>query len=130
MAENKDARQRNFLSSFPLLTAANLLFFCFEFILAIEARSASLFSDSIVFLEGACVSTLMSSKLNWGIPSREAFARFCRCGESNSDLLSVLDDRRELLRGRDTVRDAAGHNRCGAPADQHRLSCHAKAQHV
>ena len=76
MAENKDARQRNFLSSFPLLTAANLLFFCFEFILAIEARSASLFSDSIVFLEGACVSVLMSSKLNWGIPGREAFARF------------------------------------------------------
>src|SRR5713226_7854500 len=69
-------KQRSFLSSFPLLTAANLLFFCLEFILAIEARSASLFSDSIVFLEGACVSTLMSSKLNWGIPSREAFARF------------------------------------------------------
>ncbi len=67
---------RSFLSSFPLPTAANLLFFCLEFILAIEARSVSLFSDSIVFLEGACVSVLMSSKLNWGILGREAFARF------------------------------------------------------
>src|SRR5260370_28369361 len=33
MASNKAARQGSFLSSFPLLTAANLLFFCFEFIL-------------------------------------------------------------------------------------------------
>src|SRR6266852_2846069 len=66
MAENKDARQRSFLSSFPLLTPANLLF-------------------------------------------------------------SVLDDRGELLRGRDSLRDAAFRDRCGAPADQHRLSCHAVA---
>jgi len=69
-------KQKSFLNSFPLLAAAGLLFFCLEFILAIEARSASLFSDSIVFLEGASVSVLMSSKLNWGIPGREAFARF------------------------------------------------------
>ena len=77
MAENKDARQRSFLSSFALLTAANL-FFCFEFILAIEARSASLFSDSIAFLEGASVSVLLSSGRNWSVPGRETFARFSR----------------------------------------------------
>ncbi len=65
MTENKDVKQGSVLSSLPLLAAANLLFFCLEFILAIEARSASLFADSIAFLEGASVSVLMSAKLNW-----------------------------------------------------------------
>src|SRR5665647_2212954 len=51
-------------------------FFCLEFILALEIRSVSLFSDSIVFLEGASVSILMSPKLNWSPPRREAFAKF------------------------------------------------------
>jgi Co/Zn/Cd efflux system component len=46
--------------------------------LAIEARSASLFSDSIAFLEAASVSILMSSGRNWSMPGREAFARFSR----------------------------------------------------
>jgi Co/Zn/Cd efflux system component len=78
MAENKDVKQGSVLSSFPLLAAANLVFFCLELILAIEARSASLFADSIAFLEGASVSVLMSAKLNWSMPGREAFARFAR----------------------------------------------------
>jgi len=78
MAEDKDGKQKSFLGSFPLLAAANLLFFCLEFILAIEARSASLFADSIAFLEGASVSVLMSSGRNWSMPGREAFARFSR----------------------------------------------------
>jgi Co/Zn/Cd efflux system component len=76
MTENKDVRQGSVLSSFPLLAAANLLFFCLEFILAIEARSASLFSDSIAFLEAESVSVLMSSGRNWSMRGREAFARF------------------------------------------------------
>jgi Co/Zn/Cd efflux system component len=76
MTENKDVKQGRVLRSFPLLAAANLLFFCLEFILAIEAGSASLFSDSIVFLEAASVSILMSSGRNWNMPGREAFARF------------------------------------------------------
>jgi hypothetical protein len=46
--------------------------------LAIEARSASLFSDSIAFLEAASVSVLVSSGRNWSMPGREAFARFSR----------------------------------------------------
>ncbi len=78
MTENKDVKQGSVLSSLPLLAAANLLFFCLEFILAIEARSASLFADSIAFLEGASVSVLMSAKLNWSMPGRKAFARFAR----------------------------------------------------
>ena len=78
MTENKDVKQGSVLSSFPLLAAANLLFVCLEFILAIEARSASLFSDSIAFLEGASVSVLMSSGRNWSMPGREAFARVSR----------------------------------------------------
>ena len=78
MAENKDVKQGSVLSSFPLLAAANLVFFCLELILAIEARSASLFADSIAFLEGASVSVLMSPKLNWSMLGREAFARFAR----------------------------------------------------
>jgi Co/Zn/Cd efflux system component len=44
--------------------------------LAVEIRSASLFSDSIVFLEGASVSILMSTKPNLSIPRRKAFAYF------------------------------------------------------
>lgn len=78
MTENKDVRQGSVLRSFPLLAAANLLFFCLELILTIEARSASLFADSIAFLEGANVSVLLSSERNWSMPGREAFARFSR----------------------------------------------------
>src|SRR5258708_25111629 len=78
MAESKDAKYNSFLRPIPLLAAANLLFFCLEFILAIEVRSVSLFSDSIVFLEGASVSVLMSPELNWSVPGREVFARFSR----------------------------------------------------
>src|SRR5258707_12431779 len=76
MTENKDVKQGSVLRSVPLLAAANVLFFCLEFILAIEARSASLFADSIAFLEGASVSVLLSSGHNWSMPGREAFARF------------------------------------------------------
>jgi len=50
--------------------------FCLEFILAVEARSVSLFADSIAFLEGASASVLLSSGRNWSMPGREAFARF------------------------------------------------------
>jgi Co/Zn/Cd efflux system component len=78
MTENKDVKQASVLRSVPLLAAANLLFFCLEFILAIEARSASPFADSIAFLEGASVSVLLSSGRNWSMPGREAFARFSR----------------------------------------------------
>jgi Co/Zn/Cd efflux system component len=78
MTENKDVKQASVLRSVPLLAAANLSFFCLEFILAIEARSASLFADSIAFLEGASVSVLLSSGRNWSMPGREAFARFSR----------------------------------------------------
>jgi Co/Zn/Cd efflux system component len=78
MTVNKDVKQGRILRSFPLLAAANLLFFCLEFILAIEARSASLFSDSIAFLEATSVSILMSSGRDWSMPGREAFARFSR----------------------------------------------------
>jgi hypothetical protein len=68
MADDKDGKQKSFLGSFPLLAAANLLFFCLEFILAVEARSAALFADSIAFLEGASVSVLLSSGRNWSMP--------------------------------------------------------------
>src|ERR1700737_2583653 len=78
MTENKGGKPGRILGSFPLLAAANLLFFCLEFILAIETRSASLFADSIAFLEGASVSVLLSSGCNWSMPGREAFARFSR----------------------------------------------------
>jgi Co/Zn/Cd efflux system component len=78
MAESKGAKYDSFLRPIPLLAAANLVFFCLEFILAVEVRSVSLFSDSIVFLEGASVSVLMSPKLNWSAPGREGFARFSR----------------------------------------------------
>ncbi|WP_354121916.1 MULTISPECIES: hypothetical protein [unclassified Bradyrhizobium] len=54
------------------------LFFRLELILAIEARSASLFSDSIAFLEATSVSVLMSSGYNRSMPGRETFARFSR----------------------------------------------------
>lgn len=78
MTESKDAKFNSFLRPIPLLAAANLFFFCLEFILAVEIRSVSLFSDSVVFLEGASVSVLTSPKLGWNAPGREAFARFSR----------------------------------------------------
>lgn len=78
MTESNDVKQGGVLRSFPLLAAASLLFFCLEFILAIEARSASLFADSIAFLEAASVGVLMSSGRNWSMAGREAFARFSR----------------------------------------------------
>ena len=78
MAESRDTNYKRFLSLNSPLAAANFLFFCLEFILAVEVRSVSLFSDSIVFLEGASVSVLMSPRLNWSAPGREGFARFSR----------------------------------------------------
>ncbi|WP_426440314.1 hypothetical protein [Bradyrhizobium genosp. P] len=78
MAESNDMKQGGVLRSFPLQAAASLLFFCLEFILAIEARSASLFADSIAFLEAASVGVLMSSGRNWTMRGREAFAGFSR----------------------------------------------------
>src|SRR5258708_26778636 len=78
MTENKGVKQGRVLRRVPLLAAANLLFFCLEFILASEARSASLFADSFAFLEGASVSVLLSSGRNWSMPGRTAFARFSR----------------------------------------------------
>ncbi|UGY16249.1 hypothetical protein HAP48_0048600 [Bradyrhizobium septentrionale] len=66
------------MKSFPLQATVSLLFFCLEFILAIEARSASLFADSIAFLEGTFVSVLMTSGRGWSMPGREAFAGFAR----------------------------------------------------
>ena len=78
MAETKDAGQKAPLIPFPLLAAAYLLFFCLECVLAVEVRAAAFFSDSIVFLEGASVSVLMSPGLKWSIPGRKAFARFAR----------------------------------------------------
>ncbi|WP_338691663.1 hypothetical protein V5279_35600 [Bradyrhizobium sp. 26S5] len=78
MTQNKDVEQGRIPRSLSPLAAANLLFFCLEFILAIQTRSASLFADSITFLEGASVSVLLSSGRNWSMPGREAFARFSR----------------------------------------------------
>ena len=78
MAETKDATQNDPPIPFPLLAAAYLLFFCLEGILAVEVRSVSFFSDSIVFLEAASVSVLLSPGLTWSLPGREAFARFAR----------------------------------------------------
>jgi Co/Zn/Cd efflux system component len=78
MAESKSSKYKVFLESIPPLARANLLFFCLEFILAIEIRSVSLFSDSIVFLEGAAVSVLTAPSIKWGVPGREAFGRFTR----------------------------------------------------
>ena len=78
MAESRDTNYKRFLSLNSPLAAANFLFFCLEFILAVEVRSVSLFSDSIVFLEGASVSVLMSPRPKWSAPGREGFARFSR----------------------------------------------------
>jgi Co/Zn/Cd efflux system component len=78
MADTKDATQKDPPIPFPLLAAAYLLFFSLECILAIEVRSVSFFSDSIVFLEAAAVSVLLSPRLKWSLPAREAFARFAR----------------------------------------------------
>lgn len=78
MGEIKETKQEASLIPFPLLAAAYLLFFCLECVLAVEVRSVAFFSDSIVFLEGASVSVLMWPRLNWSLPSREAFARFSR----------------------------------------------------
>jgi Co/Zn/Cd efflux system component len=78
MAETKDAGQKAPLIAFPPLAAAYLLFFCLECVLAVEVRSVPFFSDSIVFLEGASVSVLTWPRLQWGVPGREAFARFSR----------------------------------------------------
>jgi Co/Zn/Cd efflux system component len=76
MADTKDATQKDPPIPFPLLAAAYLLFFCLEGILAVGIRSVSFFSDSIVFLEAASVSLLLSPSLKWSLPGREAFARF------------------------------------------------------
>lgn len=78
MGETKETKQEASLIPFPLLAAAYLLFFCLECVLAVEVRSVAFFSDSIVFLEGASVSVLTWPRLNWSLPSREAFARFSR----------------------------------------------------
>jgi Co/Zn/Cd efflux system component len=78
MADTKDATPKDPLIPSPLLAAAYLLFCCLECILAVEVRSVSLFPDSIVFLEAASVSVLLSPGLKWSLPAREAFARFAR----------------------------------------------------
>jgi Co/Zn/Cd efflux system component len=78
MADTKDATQKYPPIPFPLLAAAYLLFFCLECILAVEVRSVSFFSDSIVFLEATSLSVLLSPGLKWSLPGREAFARFTR----------------------------------------------------
>jgi Co/Zn/Cd efflux system component len=62
----------------PLFAAVYLLFFGLECVLAVEVRSVAFFSDSIVFLEAASLSVLMSPGLKWSVPGREAFARFAR----------------------------------------------------
>jgi Co/Zn/Cd efflux system component len=46
--------------------------------LAVAVRSVSFFSDSIVFLEAASLSVLLSPGLKWSLSGREAFARFAR----------------------------------------------------
>jgi hypothetical protein len=76
MADTKDATQKDPPIPFPLLAAAYLLFCCLEGILAVEVRSVSFFSASIVFLEAAAVSVLLSPGLKWSLPAREASARF------------------------------------------------------
>ena len=76
MADTKDATQKNPPFPFPLLAAAYLPFCCLEGILAVAVRSVSLFPDSIVFLEAASVSVLLSPGLKWSLSGREAFARF------------------------------------------------------
>ena len=130
MAETKDAGQKAPLIPFPLLAAAYLLFFCLECVLAVEVRAAAFFSDSIVFLEGASVSVLMSPGLKWSIPGRKAFARFARTMIFSSDVLHVLDDRGKLLQWRDSVRIADGDNRSLASADQYRVPAHVEPRHV
>jgi Co/Zn/Cd efflux system component len=76
MADTKDATPRDPPIPFPLLAAAYLLFCCLECILAVVVRSVCFFSDSIVFLEAASVSVLLSPGLKWSLLGREAFARF------------------------------------------------------
>ena len=78
MGETKETKQEASLIPFPLLAAAYLLFFCLECVLAVAVRSVAFFSDNIVFLEGASVSVLTWPRLNWSLPSREAFGRFSR----------------------------------------------------
>lgn len=78
MTESRNSKFKIVLKSIPLLAAADLLFFCLEFILAGEIRSVSLFADSIVFLEGAAVSVLIAPDINWGVRGREAFGQFTR----------------------------------------------------
>ena len=78
MAESKSPECQVSLESISLLAGANLLFFCLEFVLAVEVRSVSLFADSIVFLEIAAVSVLSAPHINWGVSGREAFGRFTR----------------------------------------------------
>lgn len=78
MGETKETKQEAPLIPFPLLAAAYLIFFCLECVLAVEVRSVAFFSDSILFLEGACVSVLMWPRLNWSLASRKAFAGFSR----------------------------------------------------
>jgi hypothetical protein len=129
MSESKDAKYHSVLSLISPLAAANFLFFCLEFILALEVRSVSLFSDSIVFLEGASVSVLMSSRLNWSAPGREGFdllASQRQCFSFRRASCSGC----ERPRRRDLVRGPAGHNRSRAAADQYRRSLHAEPRHV
>jgi Co/Zn/Cd efflux system component len=78
MTDTGEASRKNRMLPFPLLAAAYLLFFCLECVLAVEVRSVAFFSDSIIFLEAASVSVLMSPGLKWSIPGRKAFARFAR----------------------------------------------------
>src|SRR5258708_1514410 len=78
MTENKDVKQGSVLRSVPLLAAANLLFFCLEFILAIEARSASLFArfSSTIILIPTCFLFWMIGANYYGaaIPSAAPLA--------------------------------------------------------
>lgn len=130
MTENKDVKQGSVLSPFPLLAAANLLFILP--LIHIGHRSSirvAVFGQHRLSRSSEC----QRSCVVWTQLEHAGSGGICPILQndySHSDQLSVLDDRGELLRDRDPVRGAAGRNRRGAPADQHRLSCHAQAWQV
>ena len=71
-----DAREHLFRKSILFVSLANLSYFFVEFFVAKDIRSASLFADSIDFLEDASVNILIFLAVNWTLKNK---ARLGKC---------------------------------------------------
>ena len=71
-----DAREHLFRKSILFVSLANLSYFFVEFFVAKDISSASLFADSIDFLEDASVNILIFLAVNWTLKNK---ARLGKC---------------------------------------------------